>query len=245
MEVQISSTSELSEKDNKINISKNITDSKLENSLDIDTNSKIENNDNEIIQKRIRIEYKPPEGELKFLYKKIGYTFCFFSDEMGNPAIMIGPHWPIFVCFCGSVTAGYIAFFYYNFKLCSTFYKIYCILSFSLYFISYMATFLLNPGYPERNRNSLIGDPITDYNYCIFCKILIRTDRKILHCFDCGVCIEGYDHHCPWTGKCIGRKTKNYFYAFITGCIIVFFFLATGILHVEAKKVKMKQNKII
>lgn len=26
------------------------------------------------------------------------------------------------------------------------------------------------------------------------------------HCYDCNVCVDELDHHCPWTGKCIGKK---------------------------------------
>ena len=22
------------------------------------------------------------------------------------------------------------------------------------------------------------------------------------HCYDCGVCVDELDHHCPWTGEC-------------------------------------------
>lgn len=30
--------------------------------------------------------------------------------------------------------------------------------------------------------------------------------RGVHHCADCGYCVEGMDHHCPWMGQCIGRK---------------------------------------
>ena len=35
------------------------------------------------------------------------------------------------------------------------------------------------------------------------------------HCYDCQVCVEDLDHHCPWTGKCIGKKNISCFYAFL------------------------------
>jgi palmitoyltransferase ZDHHC9/14/18 len=35
------------------------------------------------------------------------------------------------------------------------------------------------------------------------------------HCYDCGVCVEDLDHHCPWTGKCIGKNNIRYFYIFL------------------------------
>ena len=36
-----------------------------------------------------------------------------------------------------------------------------------------------------------------------------------MHCMDCRVCIEEYDHHCPWTGKCVGKRNVRYFYAWL------------------------------
>ena len=35
------------------------------------------------------------------------------------------------------------------------------------------------------------------------------------HCYDCQVCVQDLDHHCPWTGKCIGKKNISCFYAFL------------------------------
>jgi hypothetical protein len=38
---------------------------------------------------------------------------------------------------------------------------------------------------------------------------------NIFHCPDCNVCIEGYDHHCPWIGKCVGSNNSCSFYFFL------------------------------
>jgi hypothetical protein len=36
-------------------------------------------------------------------------------------------------------------------------------------------------------------------------------DVDVVHCYDCDICIKGHDHHCPWTGKCIGEGNIQYF----------------------------------
>jgi hypothetical protein len=41
--------------------------------------------------------------------------------------------------------------------------------------------------------------------YCDKCDVLVPTGQQIRHCEDCGICVIGHDHHCPWIGKCIGR----------------------------------------
>jgi hypothetical protein len=53
--------------------------------------------------------------------------------------------------------------------------------------------------------------------------------RSAYHCYDCGVCVHNLDHHCPWTGKCIGRDNIKYFHAFLSMlcCQVVFIIVCT------------------
>lgn len=50
--------------------------------------------------------------------------------------------------------------------------------------------------------------------FCKPCKIV--RPLKTVHCLDCDVCITGYDHHCPWIGKCVGDQNLSDFYCFLT-----------------------------
>lgn len=49
--------------------------------------------------------------------------------------------------------------------------------------------------------------------WCRHCELMVP--KKTQHCTDCKVCIRGYDHHCPWTSKCIGVGNIHYFYGWI------------------------------
>ena len=52
------------------------------------------------------------------------------------------------------------------------------------------------------------------------------------HCYDCDLCVSDLDHHCPWTGKCIGKKNLFYFYCFLTSLsALVVYSAAAGIMY--------------
>lgn len=61
-----------------------------------------------------------------------------------------------------------------------------------------------------------VGEP-----WCDICDVQQGTRKRISHCYDCNVCIEGIDHHCPWMGKCVGRGNMNVFILF-NMCWILF-----------------------
>jgi hypothetical protein len=225
-------SSTFSEKDNKIEISKNSDlPPKFEDIVEIE--NYYNKNINDSISNEPSSKKKPKK--LRFCCKIMGHTLCLLSDKYGNPLIMIGPHWPMYVCFCGLISAGYGSFFYHFFNNLNLFFKLFGIGSYALYFLSYTGVFLLNPGYPVRDENSIKGQPKKLYKYCVECGIWERIDRSISHCVECGVCIEGYDHHCAWTGKCIGRKTILYFYTFVTSVFVVFLFFMSGLIYIDYK----------
>lgn len=53
----------------------------------------------------------------------------------------------------------------------------------------------------------------TRMSLCTHCNVL--RPPGAIHCHDCKVCVLELDHHCPWTGKCIGKRNLKFFYAFL------------------------------
>ncbi len=54
--------------------------------------------------------------------------------------------------------------------------------------------------------------------YCITC--IIKKEENEKHCLICDSCIIGFDHHCQWINKCIGKKNHYLFLFFLIYLII-------------------------
>ena len=46
------------------------------------------------------------EQNQSFFYKRLGNTFAFFGDIYGDPKIIIGPHWPLYIFVTSFLTTG-------------------------------------------------------------------------------------------------------------------------------------------
>ena len=85
---------------------------------------------------------------------------------------------------------------------------------------------LINPGIPNReyhinNLEVKYSDiPASELIKCNKCNIVTPRSLNVEHCEICGVCIMEHDHHCQWTGKCIGKYNLTSFYIFVNSLLV-------------------------
>ncbi|OQR87407.1 transmembrane protein [Achlya hypogyna] len=131
----------------------------------------------------------------------------------------VGPHWPLL-----SVTFGILSVFaiftihvvWSNDQQVSSSeaWGGLCLCGGSL--LAYALTACTDPGVvPVSLEPTLATD-----TYCDYCASYRPAGAS--HCSDCKVCVLEYDHHCPWTGKCIGKRNLTYFYLWLFSLVFSF-----------------------
>eukprot|EP01083_Nonionella_stella_P138830 422551_1 len=77
-------------------------------------------------------------------------------------------------------------------------------------------TNMTDPGIlPRYTAEQPMFGPFNQYDrFCKTCHLIRPTHAK--HCRTCDNCVNGFDHHCPWTGTCIAQRNIRYFVGFVT-----------------------------
>ena len=120
---------------------------------------------------------------------------------------------------------------------------------FLIFLISYLTTSLINPGIPTReyySRHFIKNNPdlpSSSVVKCSRCNIVVPKHFRISHCNTCQVCVKNYDHHCPWTGKCIAKNNIVFFYIFITSILLSFSFFVFALTYAASKYEKKRKKK--
>ena len=169
--------------------------------------------------------------EVSYFYHKLGRCYAFFGDTSGNPLIIIGPQWPMFLSLSLLIN-GIIWFFLIKYwDDYSNIFKTFGIFFVLFFQFTFTHCFLANPGFPKNDIGKVSGIPKERYKFCPECKFYYDLTKNVNHCFDCGICIEGYDHHCPWVSKCIGKNNLYSFYGFMAGILFNFGFGITCLIN--------------
>ena len=182
--------------------------------------------DSEDISLSSRSRSTPPSVAPTFsCVRKVGSLQGFCVLASGKPLLSLGPDWGYFLCmvFCIATVDQVFAFLMYPSS--PEWLKVTGIVVCTMLSGSYSLCALLDPGVAlgglSLNRSiEDLENKMRDLRFCGKCGVLRATET--FHCDDCDVCITGYDHHCPFTGKCIGSGNLFPFRVFLSSILLTF-----------------------
>ena len=206
-------------------------------------------------------EVKIYNSEIKNLPKLIYGKYITFYYKNSDPIFAIGPDWPYFIILFSLNIGFDIFILSMIWEHSFLSIRIMGIIMCLFQLFSYCAASIINPGLPKaryeyyathphkgnykkcRECNLWINLDRARYEYyathphkgnykkCRECNLWINLDRDTYHCYDCQCCVEGYDHHCPWTTKCVGRGNLYLFYIMLISTFMLFgFFILSVVL---------------
>ncbi|MCQ2815669.1 MAG: hypothetical protein MJ252_00235 [archaeon] len=86
--------------------------------------------------------------------------------------------------FSSFITIGFIVFLFFMSRYMNFFVFILGFLSYFYYIGTYTATFLINPGYPQKYLQEEIACN-KNLRFCSHCRIYYESGKQVVHCRDC------------------------------------------------------------
>mmetsp|Transcript_212 Transcript_212/g.416 ORF Transcript_212/g.416 Transcript_212/m.416 type:complete len:246 (-) Transcript_212:223-960(-) len=160
-----------------------------------------------------------------FNVEMVGNNYILLRSQQadGEPWLTVGPHWGGTVFTTGIILVGT----YFLVGAISTKYPLYIFIALVFCLVCNVTLWLTACTDPGILRHSAVGDNL---KFCDRCNLYQPFGTH--HCTDCGCCIEEHDHHCPWMGKCLGKKNILYFYAFNLSWFLYLIYLFVIIINV-------------
>ena len=91
--------------------------------------------------------------------------------------------------------------------------------------------------YNDKNKLSTID------SLCSICHIFKYSHTK--HCIICDKCVDNWDHHCFWLGRCICKANAKYFNVFILNILLNLIFNSLFIIGLISSNKCHKYIKIV
>ena len=207
------------------NLEKNLTQNN-------DSNEKINHNseDNNIAHKTLEI-FKENDNEhineqkinpnKERLFKNI-HGYFYYNNE---PLIIIGPNLGYFINIFPFIS--FLSILVYSLKVSKFLNLVLFFFGYVFFAVSYILLMVVNPGIPCEKKNYDIDDLNYNYIQCKICNCIYHKNefKNVNHCQECGICVEGCQHHCNFANKCIGKNNKNIFKLWIFSCIALIFIM--------------------
>ncbi|CAG9319376.1 unnamed protein product [Blepharisma stoltei] len=159
-------------------------------------------------------------GEVKFQKKsgisKLGKCIVWYSQ--GKITYTIGPDWMFNLCLLSIIISAMIFNVLVMAPMVDPTMQFIGFSAITWVLMSYLMTALKNPGIVVNDTQEEIElGKAENKSFCRVCHVM--TAKGTEHCEDCGLCCEGYDHHCPLSGKCIGKGNIIWFYLFLASIL--------------------------
>ena len=201
---------------------------------EINIPSKSNPNSVQIVENSVNLQNNDT-AKIPLIYGKYR-IFCYNSK--GDPLFLIGPDYSYFI---SMLIMNLIYFVFFNYLLIILIQYYIALIGIILNIIQllfFILACIKNPGLPKKslqNELLLYNEP-DRYIRCQKCFFIIDQTKNYRHCDDCGCCCEGYDHHCPWTSKCVGKGNIFYFNGMVFMISIIFIYFILTFLFTKPKK---------